>query len=56
MLNRRGFLQLAVGWAALAVVPSTVFGKNAPREKMTIAFIGSGNHGYGNLGPFLRDK
>jgi hypothetical protein len=56
MPSRRSFLKLAASAAAPAIVPSTVFGQTAPSEKMTIAFIGTGNNGYGNLQPFLDDE
>ena len=48
-VTRRGFLKgaglLAAGAAiggAPAIVPSTVFGKNAPSNRITMAFIGNG--------------
>jgi len=64
-LTRRGFLRnsgsvllLAVG--APKIVPSTVLGKGgktSPNNRITVGFIGTGDHGVGwNLGPYLRHK
>ena len=45
-INRRGFLKVAAGAAAVAglptIVPSTVFGAAAPSERTTLGFIGCG--------------
>jgi myo-inositol 2-dehydrogenase / D-chiro-inositol 1-dehydrogenase len=39
------------------IVPSTVFGENAPTNRVTVGFIGVGTHGLGyNLNHFLKHK
>lgn len=38
-----------------AIVPASVFGASAPSDKITMAFIGTGNNGINWLHPFLRD-
>ncbi len=57
-LTRRSFLK-ASGAAALAaptIVPSFVLGKEAPSEKITIGFIGTGNNGTNWISRFLGDE
>ena len=57
-ITRRSFLKGAAS-AAIAIptiVPCSVLGKDAPNEKITIGFIGTGNNGTNWLRPFLRDK
>ncbi len=57
-LTRRSFLK-ASGAAALAaptIVPSFVLGKEAPSEKITIGFIGTGNNGTNWIRRFLGDE
>jgi predicted dehydrogenase len=49
--TRRRFLAAATP----LIVPASVLGQNAPSQRMTIGFIGTGNNGYGYLMPFLRD-
>ncbi len=39
-----------------AIVPSSVFGKDAPSNKITIGFIGTGNNGTNWIGRFLKDE
>jgi len=56
--NRRDFLK-RIGTAAAAIsapsiVPASVFGKNAPSNRITIASIGVGGQGTHNLNAFLR--
>lgn len=50
----------AAGAAAMAcptIVPSSVFGKDAPSNRITMGFIGVGGHGLGyNLNHFLKHK
>lgn len=42
--------------AAPLIVPATFFGAQAPSNRITMAFIGTGNNGYGWMPPFLKDK
>jgi hypothetical protein len=57
-MNRRTFLKTtALTAGAIAIpnfVPSTVFGQNAPSEKIVMASIGTGGQGRGNLNNFLQ--
>ncbi len=54
--SRRGFLvSLATAAAFPSIVPSTVLGANAPSNKITMGFIGTGNNGTNWLRNFLRD-
>ena len=57
-MNRRTFLKTtAVTAGAIAiptVVPSSVFGQNAPSEKIVMASIGTGGQGRGNTANFLQ--
>ena len=57
-ISRRGFLKgTAVASAAIAcpaIVPSSVFGAEAPSEKIMVGHIGVGGQGGGLLGAFLR--
>ncbi|HPD45320.1 MAG TPA: Gfo/Idh/MocA family oxidoreductase [Anaerohalosphaeraceae bacterium] len=54
-ISRRVFVRAgAAAAAAPYVVPSTVFGQNAPSEKITVGFIGTGSHGIArNLNMYL---
>ena len=59
--HRRTFLKTAAavtGGAALApaIVPARLLGQDAPSEKITVAFIGTGNNGTNWLAPFLGDS
>jgi predicted dehydrogenase len=55
--TRRSFLKhTALAGAALAIVPSRVLGADAPSNKITMAFIGTGNNGTNWLHQFLRDS
>jgi predicted dehydrogenase len=56
--SRRGFLHSGLLAAAAAtaptILPSRVFGQDAPSKKITLGFIGMGRHGVGrNLTSFL---
>jgi len=54
--SRRNFLGgvLAAGVAAPTIIPSHVLGKDAPSNKITVGFIGTGGHGTGwNLPAYL---
>ena len=53
MRSRREVVKL-LGFAA--IVPASVLGQNAPSNKMSIAFIGTGNNGTNWMRLFLRDK
>jgi predicted dehydrogenase len=54
---RRSFLKRAAVVGGLtafpAIVPSTVFGQNAPSNRIVMGFIGVGGQGRGDLGGFL---
>jgi len=53
--SRRKFIQrTAVAIAAPTVVPSSVFGKNAPSNRINMAFVGLGNRGIGVMEAFLK--
>src|SRR4029434_9858610 len=56
--SRRHFLRSAAVSAAVPwIVPSTVFGADAPSNKLNVGFIGTGSHGVDwNLPPYLRAK
>ncbi len=54
--SRRRFLQTGV--AALGfptIVPSSIFGQNAPSNRITMAAVGWGMQGPGNMGSFLNE-
>ena len=56
-LNRRRFLATSALAAAPTILPSRVFGDNAPSKQITLGFIGMGRQGTGrNLGNFLPQK
>ena len=55
-LSRRTFLRGSAAAAtatAFNIVPSSVFGQNAPSNKIVMAMIGVGGMGTGNMGSFL---
>jgi predicted dehydrogenase len=56
-ISRRSFLRHAAAVGGLtafpAVVPSTVFGQNAPSNKIVMGAIGTGSMGMGDLNGFL---
>ncbi|HBE70156.1 MAG TPA: gfo/Idh/MocA family oxidoreductase [Planctomycetaceae bacterium] len=55
--TRRQFaLQLSSVFAAPYVVSNRVFGKSAPSNKTTVAFIGVGNNGYNWAKRFMADE
>src|SRR6266850_6225960 len=63
--SRRTFIEKTTAAACLAavapqIVPSSVLGmggKTSPNNRITVGFIGTGDHGVGyNLGPYLRHK
>ena len=49
-INRRKFLAKGTLAASLgpSIIPSNVLGKDAPSNKITIGFIGTGGHGTGS--------
>jgi len=52
--NRRQFLKTAAAALALpTIVPSSVFGQNAPSNRITLGVVGWGMQGPGNTGSFL---
>lgn len=54
MKNRRSFLKTSIVAAASPlIVNSSVFGANAPGNRINVAFIGTGNQGIGLLKRFL---
>ena len=50
-MNRRNFIEktalAAVGISVPTIVPASVFGKNAPSNRITVGIIGTGRQGYG---------
>ena len=59
--TRRDFLKTAGPAAAAllgapAVVPSSVFGANAPSNRIHLACIGTGNQGFNNMRGFLQNE
>ena len=52
--TRRAFLGSSAVAAPL-VVPASLFGKNAPSNRITMGFIGTGNNGYNWARKFLKD-
>ena len=48
-ISRRKFLQAAAGVTAVSIVPSRVFGKNAPSNRITMGCIGVGGMGMRDL-------
>jgi len=53
-VSRRRFLGMMGAMAAPAIVPASVFGANAPSERIGIGMIGMGRQArYANLKPFL---
>ena len=53
--NRRGFLKATAVAALPWIVPSSVFGANAPSNRINVACIGTGNQGAGILKRFLEN-
>jgi len=53
-MTRRRLLQSTVAAGAVTVVPASVFGKNAPSERITLGCIGMGGQGvHNNMNNFL---
>ncbi len=56
-LTRRGWLQASAGvLAGPLIVPSAVLGKEAPSNKITVGFIGTGNNGTNWIQRFVTDS
>ncbi|MBT3278766.1 MAG: Gfo/Idh/MocA family oxidoreductase [Phycisphaerales bacterium] len=56
-ISRRRFLTSATAAAALPmIVPSSVFGANAPSERIELAGIGMGGRGVGNMKNLMNQK
>ena len=53
LTSRRTFLKTAGTLALPTIVPSSVFGANAPSNRITLASVGVGQMGSGNLQGFL---
>ncbi len=59
--TRRNFLQQSAALAGAvsvfpSIVPQSVFGANAPSNRITMGFIGTGNNGTNYLKLFLKDE
>ena len=54
-ISRRRFVRTTAAGVSLPwLVPASVFGQNAPSKKITVGFIGTGDHGtYWNLSRYL---
>ena len=54
-ISRRSFMKgsAAVALAFPSIVPASVFGANAPSNRVTVGHIGVGGQGGGLLGGFL---
>ncbi|HWQ91952.1 MAG TPA: Gfo/Idh/MocA family oxidoreductase [Clostridia bacterium] len=60
-LNRRNFLRASAAFAAAAstsplIVPRSVFGANAPSNRVTLAIIGCGNQSTVDIPEFLKNE
>lgn len=54
---KRGLARLLAAGMAPRVLPARLFGAEAPSKKVTLGFIGLGNHGFGvNLKSFLAEE
>jgi predicted dehydrogenase len=51
VFSRRQFLKTA----AAAIVPATLFGRNAPSNRINLAMIGTGNQGFQDMRAFLQE-
>ena len=52
-VSRRAFLTAGAGFGLFNIVPSSVLGADAPSGKVTMALIGAGGMGNGNMRSFL---
>ncbi len=55
-MKRRTFLATAAAMSAPWIVPSTVFGANAPSNRINVGFIGLGNQSQIDLPTFLQNE
>ena len=62
-MTRRGLLKASAGAAGAValpwIIPASARGRDghvAPSDRVTMAFIGVGNQGTGDMGGFLQDK
>lgn len=53
-MKRRNFLQTAGLSTAATILPSSVFGRNAPSKQVTFGFVGTGGMGGANIDRVLR--
>ena len=53
VVSRRGFLAAGAGFGLFNIVPASVMGACAPSNKVTLALIGAGGMGMGNMKSFL---
>lgn len=54
--TRRQFLKTAAAWATVSIAPATVFGQNAPSNRINLAMIGTGNQGFQDMRGFLAEN
>ena len=52
-VSRRAFLAAGAGFGLFNIVPSSVLGADAPSNQVTMALIGAGGMGNGNMRSFL---
>ena len=52
-VSRRAFLAAGAGFGLFNIVPSSVLGADAPSGKVTMALVGAGGMGNGNMRSFL---
>ena len=52
-VSRRAFLATGAGFGLFNIVPASVMGADAPSNKVTMALIGAGGMGSGNMNTFL---
>jgi predicted dehydrogenase len=53
-MKRRSFLKSGGTVAAATILPSSVFGENAPSKQVTFGFVGTGGMGGANIGRVLK--
>ena len=52
-VSRRAFLAAGAGFSLFNIVPASVLGADAPSNQVTMALVGAGNMGMGNMRAFL---
>jgi len=55
-LTRRGFIRASAAAALPFIIPASVLGDNAPSQRITMGFIGTGNNGTDWMRDFMRDE